>query len=129
MDAALTQIVDGSWDSSAARAQFIADADAERFVEEYMPKLNAAMIARDFKTAVKLCDEILAKLPEHKLVKQIRMSFLLQGNQMEEFNKAAAAQVEEYFDSPRALNQVARLILKTVGQYVHEVQLAFVVSL
>ena len=110
MDDALAQIVDGSWDSVAARDEFVNSAQTERIMNEYMKRLSQAAGSGDFPAAVKICDELVEKLPGNTDVIEIRLSLLLQGGMIKEFNQAAAEQVEARFENAMAMNQIAWMI-------------------
>lgn len=107
MDDALEQIVAGSWDSAAARKEFIQETENERVMNEYMPRLAQAANSGDFAEALKVCDEILEKHPGNSQIAQIRMRLMIQGKMSKEYNIAAAKQVEENFDNAMLLNEVA----------------------
>lgn len=107
MDQPLSQIVNGTWDSVKAREEFLLEAETERVLNEFMPRLAGAASEEDYPAAVKVCDEILEQLPGNPRVSQIRMTMFMRGDMMKEFNETAAQQVEANFDDAVMLNQVA----------------------
>ena len=107
IDDPLRQIVDGTWDSEAARQQFAQAAKLEKLIADYSGQLNAAANAGDFATAVKLCDEMLKQVPGNQQLEELRVNFLLQGEMFEEYNAVTAALVEDNFDNPQMLAQIA----------------------
>lgn len=107
MDDVLKQVVDGTWDPTAARAALLAEKEAEKVLQQIGPKINAALQNGDFKTAVVLIEQLMEKFPENGQFKQARFQFLLKGEMFDEANKAAEEMIKESNDSAQELNQLA----------------------
>ncbi len=110
IDDPLKQIVDGVWDSTNARAEFLAERESAAILQEMAPKINASLQKGDFKTAVELMDQLIAKFPENSDFKNARFQFLLKGEMFDEANKAAAALFEASKDDSAELNQLAWIL-------------------
>lgn len=110
IDQPLQLIVDGAWDLQKARKTFLAERESETVMQEYGPKIQAALQKRDFKTGVSLLDQLIARFPENTEFKQVRFQFLLRGEMFDEANKAAAILIEEAKDEPLELNQLAWIL-------------------
>jgi len=110
IDKPLKEVVDGAWDVEKARTDFLAAREAEEVMQEIGPKIQAALQKGDFKTAVELIDQLLAKFPENGEFKQARFQFLLKGEMFDEANKAAEALIKASNDNALELNQLAWIL-------------------
>lgn len=110
IDDPLKQIVEGTWDSTKARAEFLAERESAEVLEQMAPKINAALQEGDFKTGVALIDQLIAKFPENSNFKNARFQFLLKGQMFDEANKTAAALFEASKDDAMELNQLAWIL-------------------
>jgi thiol-disulfide isomerase/thioredoxin len=110
IDDPLKQVVDGTWDSTKARAEFLAERESAGILEEMAPKINAALQKGDFKTGVELLDQLIAKFPENSNFKNARFQFLLKGAMFDEANKTAAVLFEASKDDALELNQLAWIL-------------------
>ena len=107
IDDVLKQVVDGTWDPTAARAALLAEQEADKVMQQIGPKIQAALQSGDFKAAVSLIDQLIEKSPENGQFKQARFQFLLQGEMFDEANKAAEEMIKASNDSAMELNQLA----------------------
>jgi len=114
IDDPLKQVVDGTWDSTAARAAFLAEQESEKVMQEIGPKINAALQNGDFKAAVVLIEQLMEKFPENGQFKQARFQFLLKGEMFDEANKAAEEMIKASNDSAMELNQLAWTLATSV---------------
>ena len=110
IDEPLEQVVDGTWDSTKARAQFLAERESADIMQQMAPKINAALQKGDFKTGVELIDQLIAKFPDNGNFKNARFQFLLKGEMFDEANKTAAALFEASKDDALELNQLAWIL-------------------
>ena len=110
IDEPLKQVVDGTWDSTKARAEFLVERESAEILEEMAPKINAAIQNGDFKTGVELIDQLIAKFPDNSNFKNARFQFLLKGEMFDEANKTAAALFEGSKDNAMELNQLAWIL-------------------
>ena len=110
IDDPLKQVVDGTWDSTKARAEFLAERESAGILEEMAPKINAALQKGDFKTGVELLDQLIAKFPENSNFKNARFQFLLKGQMFDEANQTAAVLFEGSKDDALELNQLAWIL-------------------
>ncbi len=110
IDEPLKQVVEGTWDSTKARAEFLAERESADIMQQMAPKINAALQKGDFKTGVELIDQLIAKFPENSNFKNARFQFLLKGEMFEEANKTAAALFEASKDDALELNQLAWIL-------------------
>jgi thiol-disulfide isomerase/thioredoxin len=110
IDDPLKQIVEGTWDSTKARAEFLAERESAEILEQMAPKINAALQKGDFKTGVELIDQLIAKFPENSNFKNARFQFLLKGQMFDEANKTAAVLFEASRDDAMELNQLAWIL-------------------
>lgn len=110
MDEPLQMVVDGSWDSQAARDDFVNGMKMEKDLMAYEAKFAAAQQSGDFKGGAALCDELLAKYPEMTQVAAFKMQFLMQGNMIAELNETAAGIVKSSGDDPMMLQAVATML-------------------
>ena len=114
IDEPLKQIVDGTWDSTKARADFLAERESADIIQQMAPKINAALQKGDFKTGVELIDQLIEKFPENSNFKNARFQFLLKGEMFDEANKTAAALLETSKDDAMELNQLAWILATSV---------------
>lgn len=110
IDEPLKQVVDGTWDSTKARAEFLAERESAEILQQMAPKINAALQKGDFKTGVELIDQLIAEFPENSNFKNARFQFLLKGEMFDEANKTAAALFEASEDDAMELNQLAWIL-------------------
>ena len=110
IDDPLKQVVDGTWDPTAARAALLAEQEADKVMQEIGPQIQAALQKEDFKTAVALIDQLIEKFPENAQFKQARFQFLLKGEMFDEANKAAEEMIKASNDSAMELNQLAWML-------------------
>ena len=110
IDDPLKQIVDGTWDSTEARTEFLAERESAAVMQQIAPKINAALQKGHFKTGVELIDQLIEKFPENSNFKNARFQFLLKGEMFDEANKTAAALYEASKDDALELNQLAWIL-------------------
>jgi thiol-disulfide isomerase/thioredoxin len=110
IDQPLQMVVDGSWDVNQARKTFLAERESESVMQEFGPKIQAALQEGDFKTGVALIEELIKKFPENGEFKQVRFQLLLKGEMFDEANKAAKSLIDEAKDQPLQLNQLAWIL-------------------
>ena len=115
IDDVLKQVVDGTWDLTAARNALLAEQEADKVMQEIGPKINAALQSGDFKSAVALIDQLIEKFPENGQFKQARFEFLLKGEMFDEANKAAEEMMKASNDSAPELNQLAWMLATGVA--------------
>jgi thiol-disulfide isomerase/thioredoxin len=114
IDDVLKQVVDGTWDPTAARAALLAERESDKVMQEIGPKINAALQNGDFKAAVALIEQLMEKFPENDQFKQARFQFLLKGEMFDEANKAAEEMIKASNDSAQELNQLAWTLATSV---------------
>lgn len=110
IDQPLQMVVDGSWDVQQARKTFLAERESASVMQEFGPKIQAALQEGDFKTGVALIEELIKKFPENGEFKQVRFQLLLRGEMFDEANKAAKSLMDEAKDDPLQLNQLAWIL-------------------
>jgi len=110
IDEPLKQVVEGTWDSTKARAEFLAERESADIMQQMAPKINAALQKGDFKTGVELIDQLIAKFPENSNFKNARFQFLLKGKMFDEANRTAGALFEASKDDALELNQLAWIL-------------------
>ena len=115
IDDPLKQVVDGTWDPTAARAALLAEREADKVMQEIGPKINAALQKGDYKTGVELIEQLIEKFPENGQFKQARFQFLLKGEMFDEANKAAEEMIKASNDSALELNQLAWTLATSVS--------------
>jgi len=110
IDEPLKQVVEGTWDSTKARAEFLAERESADIMQQMAPKINAALQKGDFKTGVELIDQLIAKFPDNSNFKNARFQFLLKGKMFDEANRTAGALFEASKDDALELNQLAWIL-------------------
>lgn len=110
IDGPLKQIVDGTWDSEKARADYLIAKEAEAAAEAAEPKIGAAMRSGDVDAALAILNDLISRFPANTEFPVIRLSILLQENRNEEASKAATSLVEAVKDQPMGLGQVAWML-------------------
>ncbi|MCR9202174.1 MAG: redoxin family protein [Planctomycetaceae bacterium] len=113
MDEPLQMVVDGTWDSEAARTDFVKSIEMEKDMMAYEAKFASAQQRGDFKGAAAMCDELLAKYPDMIQIAGFKMQFLMQGNMIKELNETAAFVIKSANDDPMMLQAVATML--TIG--------------
>ena len=110
IDEPLKQVIDGTWDSTKARVEFLAERESGEILQQMAPKINAAIQNGDYKTGVELIDQLITKFPENSNFRNARFQFLLKGQMFDEANKTAAALFEASKDDAIELNQLAWIL-------------------
>ncbi|MCA9057622.1 MAG: redoxin domain-containing protein, partial [Planctomycetaceae bacterium] len=107
LDEPLQQIVEDKYDLAKARSEYIAERERQKMLQEYIPKIQKAMINEDFDTAVALADELIAKSPEDHNLQGIKFQVVAQSGNRDLILAQANVMLETFKDNGRMLNQLA----------------------
>jgi thiol-disulfide isomerase/thioredoxin len=112
MDAPLAKVVAGDWDRQAAIAQFQQQQRLKRLSQELSAKLGAG----EWDDALNMLDQLEQESGRSYGLTQARLSVLQKAGRSEEAAKLQVEMVEQAWDSPRALNEIAWGIATSKGQ-------------
>ncbi len=112
-DKALEAVVKDQWDRNAFKAKWEGEQIAEKAQAESQGALRKAMQAKDWKTVVATCDQVLAKSPKSKDMAMLKFHTLVaemnEPTQGYEFLKTYLS--ENYWDDAMTLNEFAWTIV------------------
>jgi tetratricopeptide (TPR) repeat protein len=115
IDEPLQQVVGDTWDVTAARNAFLETRESQAVMQEYAPKITAALQNGDFQTGVGLIEQLIERFPENQEFKLARFQFLLKGEMFDEANKTAEALIKESNDNAQQLEQLAWILATVVS--------------
>lgn len=121
IDEPLNQVVNGTWDTTAYRDEMLEEDKVRQAFDSANMEIGAAVEAGDFAGAVEIVDRLMNNYQDNaRLRTSLQMSRLrlLKGGQMEqEYNSYAAVVIEDNFDNPNLLNEVAWTIAAELQEY------------
>jgi len=112
MDEPLAKIVAGDWDRQAAVSQFQQRQKLKRLSRE----LSAKLRAEEWDDALNMLDQLEQESGKSHQLTRMRLSALQKAGRSEEALKLQAEMVEQAWDSPSALNEIAWGIATGNGQ-------------
>ncbi len=112
MDEPLAKITAGDWDRQAAIAQF----EKQRKLKQLSRELSAKLRAQEWDDALGMLDQLEEESGKSPQLTGMRLSVLQRAGRTEEASKLQAEMVEQAWDSPQILNQIAWGIAKSEGE-------------
>ena len=112
MDEPLAKITAGDWDRQAAIAQF----EKQRKLKQLSRELSVKIRAEEWDHALKMLDQLEEESGKSHQLSRMRLYVLQKAGRSEEASKLQADMVEQEWDSPVALNEIARSIVTSKRQ-------------
>jgi thiol-disulfide isomerase/thioredoxin len=112
MDEPLAKIAAGDWDRQAAIAQFEQQQKLKRLSKE----LSAKLRAKEWDDALDMLDQLEVESGKSPQSARMRLSILQKAGRSEEASKLQVEMVEQAWDSPQVLNEIAWGIATGEGQ-------------
>ncbi|MFV2070300.1 MAG: redoxin domain-containing protein, partial [Pirellulales bacterium] len=112
MDEPLAKIVAGDWDREAAIAQF----QQRQKLKQRSRELSAKLRAEEWDDALDMLDQLEEESGKSQQLSRMRLSTLQKAGRSEEASRLQVEMVEQAWDSPMALNEIAWGIATSKGE-------------
>ena len=120
IDDPLAAVVNGTWDRVAEKEKYEQAEMAARLRQRTMQKLSDAFRRQDWDAALAVISAMEKKVPDDLRTKQMKMMILQSAGRLKELFELQAATVDQIWDDPLGLNEVAWGIAASDGEKTDE---------
>ncbi|MCA9061871.1 MAG: redoxin domain-containing protein [Planctomycetaceae bacterium] len=128
IDEPLQLIVEGKYDLAKARADFIAERERQKALQETIPKLQKALATEDYDTAIELADSLVKRFPDQPQLQGIKFQVVIRTGRRDAILAQANKMVEVFKDDGPMLNQVAWILATGAPKEATDLDLALKIA-